>query len=222
MMAAGSGDGSAGGGAFPFDPPPFEVDDAPYDAPAPRSNGGNGHSPHGERAAAQPAASTPEAPPTKSATPVSAGRDEDAAPRSAVANETVREGRDLGYGTGPAKVSEAPTVVKLRRAADRAPAQTFATPAPPEPPTPPATLYITLRRTGNNHSDFETLENLHRLLRVEQGSDQFIVILEGPEQKRIELEFPTERTQCTADLQRQIISLVGDGNLRVVEQQRPW
>ena len=91
-------------------------------------------------------------------------------------------------------------------------------PLPPELPTPPATVYITLRRTGNNASDFEKLSHLHQVLRTEGGSDEFVVVLESAGQKRIELAFPNERIQLTSSLRREITSIVGDENLRVVQK----
>ena len=91
---------------------------------------------------------------------------------------------------------------------------------PPEPPSPPATLYITLKRTGDNSRDFEKLTRLHRILRTERGSDQFVVVLEGEE--KIELDFPNEYTHCTYDLRQQIASVVGAENLRVIQQSGHW
>jgi DNA polymerase-3 subunit alpha len=89
---------------------------------------------------------------------------------------------------------------------------------PPEPPSPPATLYITLKRTGDNMSDFQKLSQIHEMLKTEQGMDQFVVLLESANRERIKLEFPNERTRCTRSLEQQITSLVGAGNLRVVQE----
>ena len=83
---------------------------------------------------------------------------------------------------------------------------------------PPATVYITLRRTGNNVSDFEKLSHLHQVLRTEEGSDEFVVVLESAGQKRVELAFPNERIRFTSSLRREITSIVGGENLRVVQQ----
>ncbi|MGC9520989.1 MAG: DNA polymerase III subunit alpha [Anaerolineae bacterium] len=91
-----------------------------------------------------------------------------------------------------------------------------AAPPPPEPPAPPATLYITLRRTGNNTTDFEKLSTLHEVLLSEPGSDDFVVVLEGDQ--KIELSFPNESTHYTADLRHQIASIVGVDNLRIVQR----
>ncbi|MCD6284329.1 MAG: hypothetical protein J7M39_00265, partial [Anaerolineae bacterium] len=91
-------------------------------------------------------------------------------------------------------------------------------PQPPEPPMPPATVYITLRRTGNNISDFEKLSHLHQVLRTEDGSDEFVVVLESVGQKKVELAFPNERIRFTSSLRREITSIVGGENLRVVQQ----
>ncbi len=91
-----------------------------------------------------------------------------------------------------------------------------ATPPPPEePPAPPATLYITLRRTGNNGADFERLSQLHRLLTGQVGQDHFVVVLEGGG-GRVELSFPNEGTCYNQSLREQVRSLVGPNNLRVV------
>ncbi len=87
---------------------------------------------------------------------------------------------------------------------------------PPEPPSSPATIYITLRRTGDTANDFDKLSRLHQVLLAEQGTDQFVVVLEG--EQKIELAFPNEYTHCTPALRRQIASIVGNGNLRVVQQ----
>ncbi|MGC9469815.1 MAG: DNA polymerase III subunit alpha [Anaerolineae bacterium] len=91
---------------------------------------------------------------------------------------------------------------------------------PPEPPAPPATLYITLKRSGDTTTDFERLTSLHEVLLKEEGSDQFVVVLEGS--RKIELSFPNEYTRFTPDLAKQIASIVGAENLRVVQQQGPW
>jgi hypothetical protein len=99
-----------------------------------------------------------------------------------------------------------------------APASEPLMPQPPEPPMPPATVYITLRRTGNNVSDFEKLSHLHQVLRMEEGSDEFVVVLESTGQKRVELAFPNERIRFTSNLRREIASIVGGENLRVVQQ----
>ncbi len=98
-----------------------------------------------------------------------------------------------------------------------APAAEPLMPQPPEPPLPPATVYITLRRTGNNITDFEKLSHLHQVLGMEQGSDEFVVVLESAGQNKVELTFPNERTRFTSNLRREITSIVGDENLRVVQ-----
>lgn len=87
---------------------------------------------------------------------------------------------------------------------------------PPEPPAPPATLVITLKRSGDNSSDFQKLARLHKMLRRERGADQFVVVLEGDQ--KVELAFPNETTQCTYDLRQQITAIVGPENLRVIQQ----
>jgi hypothetical protein len=79
----------------------------------------------------------------------------------------------------------------------------------------PLTLYITLKRSGNNDQDFRTLAQLHNLLQREQGDDPFVVVLEGSGRRKVELSFPNERTRNTPTLRRQIMSLVGQDNLRV-------
>jgi DNA polymerase III subunit alpha len=79
----------------------------------------------------------------------------------------------------------------------------------------PLTLYITLERSGNNDQDFRTLAQLHNLLQREQGDDPFVVVLEGSGRRKVELSFPNERTRNTPTLRRQIMSLVGQDNLRV-------
>lgn len=96
------------------------------------------------------------------------------------------------------------------------------TPPPPEPPSPPATAYITLRRTGNPSSDFERLSSLHKVLKTEKGSDDFVVVLESDGRDKVELAFPNEHTRLTSSLRQQIVSIVGDDNLRVVQQTGSW
>ena len=76
-------------------------------------------------------------------------------------------------------------------------------------------LYITLKRSGNNERDFKTLAELHTLLQHEEGDDPFVVVIEGNGQRKVELSFPNERTRNTPMLRKQIISLVGQENLRV-------
>jgi len=106
--------------------------------------------------------------------------------------------------SAPARVSDLGTL----RGSEMAP--------PPEPPAPPATLVITLKRSGDNSSDFQKLARLHKVLRRERGADQFVVVLEGDQ--KVELAFPNETTQCTYDLRQQITAIVGPENLRVIQQ----
>ena len=89
-------------------------------------------------------------------------------------------------------------------------------PPPEEPPSSPSTLYITLRRTGNNTEDFERLAQLHLLLKDQTGPDHFVVVLESADRKRIELTFPNESTRYTPGLQERVATLVGKDNIRVV------
>jgi DNA polymerase-3 subunit alpha len=90
----------------------------------------------------------------------------------------------------------------------------------PEPPAPPVTVYITLKRSGDNSTDFEKLANLHRVLLSESGSDQFVVVLEG--MRKVALSFPNESTHLSPDVREQIVSIVGPENLRVVHHQKSW
>ncbi len=86
---------------------------------------------------------------------------------------------------------------------------------PPEPPSPPATLYITLKRSGNNNRDFDKLSQLYQVLCTKPGPDRFVVVLEG--ERKIELTFPRDSTLWTPSLREQIASLVGAENLRVLQ-----
>ncbi|MFP4394082.1 MAG: hypothetical protein ACLFTI_02370 [Anaerolineales bacterium] len=91
------------------------------------------------------------------------------------------------------------------------------TPPPPdEPPSPPSTLYITLQRSGDHQRDFDTLSQIHQLLRQHPGGDQFIVVLEGRGDQKIELSFPEVNTRYSLDLRERVEALVGKQNLRVV------
>jgi DNA polymerase-3 subunit alpha len=96
------------------------------------------------------------------------------------------------------------------------PSEVTAPMPPPDPPAPPATLYITLRRSGDNGSDFQKLARLHKVLRRERGTDRFVVVLDG--EQKVELAFPNETTRCTYDLRQQITAIVGAENLRVIQQ----
>lgn len=84
-------------------------------------------------------------------------------------------------------------------------------------PAPPSTLYITLKRTGNDSADWERLSHLHQVLKTEQGKDTFVVLLEDAGRKRIQLSFPNEYTQNTDGLRQQVESIVGSGNLRIIQ-----
>ncbi len=99
------------------------------------------------------------------------------------------------------------------------PPASFASPAPPqtleEPPYHPAVLYITLQRTGNNADDFAKLAQIHRMLKAQVGRDQFVVVLEGNGQNRVELSFPNENTCDTPSLRERVARLVGAGNLQI-------
>ncbi|MBN1262711.1 MAG: DNA polymerase III subunit alpha [Anaerolineae bacterium] len=96
-------------------------------------------------------------------------------------------------------------------------------PAPPlppeEPPSPPAILCVTLRRTQNHTRDYQQLAQLHQMLAQQEGDDSFIFILkngaeQGPE--RVELEFPNEHIRITPDLRKQVETLVGRENVRII------
>lgn len=76
-------------------------------------------------------------------------------------------------------------------------------------------LYITLRRTGNNADDFAKLAQIHRMLKAQVGRDQFVVVLEGNGQHRIELSFPNESTCDTPSLRERVVRLVGPDNLQI-------
>jgi len=89
-------------------------------------------------------------------------------------------------------------------------------PAPEEPPSPPATVYVTLPRTGDASQDFARLAQLHNLLKVETGQDNFVVYLENERGKPVELLFPNERTRYTPHLKEQVASIVGAENIRVM------
>jgi hypothetical protein len=120
-------------------------------------------------------------------------------------------GQDRGNGHGRSNGHDRSSVRGL---------QVGAVPPEPDVPSPPSTLYITLRRSGNNTRDFETLSRLHQMLCLDRGDDQFVVVLEGADEDKIELEFPNERTQYTPGLRKQIAAVVGADNLRVIEQAR--
>jgi DNA polymerase III subunit alpha len=105
---------------------------------------------------------------------------------------------DQPHGNDRDEMSESPTPV-----------------LPPEPPFPPATLYITLRRSGNTNRDFDTLSRLYELLCAEPGPDRFVVVLEG--ERKTELTFPNDSTLWRPGLREQITSLVGAENLRVIQ-----
>lgn len=81
-----------------------------------------------------------------------------------------------------------------------------------------ATLYITLRRTGDNEQDFARLSQLHSVLCTEPGEDSFVVVLEGAGHKRVELSFPNEHTRNTPVLRKQLAAIVGSENLRVIRR----
>ena len=183
-------------GPEPLDSMGRVSEDSPsgYDTePHHRSGGGNGNG-GGGGSPRHSRPSPPRAMPKTKATPPSSEIEEAPAPPP-----TPAEAPNKGNGSGSDHSTAA---------------------VPPEPPDPPATLYITLKRTGDNTRDFEKLTRLHAMLRTERGSDQFVVVLEG--ERKIELDFPNESTHCTYDLRQQIVSVVGAENLRVVQQQGQW
>ncbi|MGC9394087.1 MAG: DNA polymerase III subunit alpha [Anaerolineae bacterium] len=91
------------------------------------------------------------------------------------------------------------------------------TPPPPEePPPPPATVYVNLPRTGDPDHDYSRLAQLHELLKVESGQDNFVVYFENVLGKRVELSFPNERTRYTPHLKEQVAGIVGAENIRVM------
>ncbi len=147
-------------------------------------------------------------------------------PRSSASVPSGRNGGDRGQhrpqpvppvaSTQPDDLRFSPPVPAVHEV-DGYTADTAMSPdVPPEPPAPPATLYITIQRSGDNRSDFQKLERLHKVLRRERGMDQFVVVLEGDQ--KVELAFPNETTHCTVDLRQRITAIVGSENLRVIQQ----
>jgi len=136
--------------------------------------------------------------------------------------------------------SERPQVVVDRAEDWVAPAN--GTPPPPQPPgplePPPAlsppvmapeptpapngngqahrTLQVIVPRSDDDHGCLRVLEQLHALVERSPGADRLRLVLHDKQGARVVLEGAAILVQHSAELERQVRSLVGDGNVAVL------
>jgi len=77
-------------------------------------------------------------------------------------------------------------------------------------------LKITFPRSGDSDKDRRRLLRVHGVLTSYPGKDRFSILLDGP-QGIYEMEFPSHSTRYCDDLMRDLASIVGENNIKVLD-----
>ena len=75
---------------------------------------------------------------------------------------------------------------------------------------------VYFRRSDDAEKDRRKLRKLHGLLKSYPGGDRFTIVIED-DRHAYNLEFPNDTTAHCADLERDLVTLVGEGNVRVFD-----
>ncbi|MEO8611944.1 MAG: DNA polymerase III subunit alpha [Chloroflexota bacterium] len=88
----------------------------------------------------------------------------------------------------------------------------------PEAPVakPPRWLMIYFKRTNEPDKDRRRLTRLHGILTSYPGEDRFTIVLEDGKQA-YKMEFPNHTTSDCEELRRDLLSVVGEGNIEVFD-----
>jgi DNA polymerase III subunit alpha len=79
-------------------------------------------------------------------------------------------------------------------------------------------LMVYYRRSGDDEKDRRRLRKLHGILTSYPGSDRFTIVVEGRKHQALTMEFPNHTTAYCEDLIRDLLSTVGEENVRVFER----
>jgi DNA polymerase-3 subunit alpha len=90
-------------------------------------------------------------------------------------------------------------------------------PPPPDDVSAQRWLMVYYRRSGDDEKDRRRLRKLHGILTSYPGSDRFTIVVEGRKQA-LTMEFPNHTTAYCDDLIRDLLSTVGEDNVRVFER----
>ncbi len=90
-------------------------------------------------------------------------------------------------------------------------------PDAPPPTLPPRRVMVYFRRSDDADKDRRKLRKLHGLLKSYPGKDRFTIVIED-DRHAYNLEFPNDTTAHCAELERDLVSLVGEGNVRVFDR----
>jgi DNA-directed DNA polymerase III PolC len=82
----------------------------------------------------------------------------------------------------------------------------------------PLLVSIHLHRTGDSERDARRLRRISNTLMNYPGQDRFVIIIRSPG-KSVEMAFRDRTTGVCDDLLRQLAQIVGENNVRVIEQQ---
>ena len=88
----------------------------------------------------------------------------------------------------------------------------------PEAPAakPPRWLMIYFKRTDEPDKDRRRLTRLHGILTSYPGDDRFTIVVEDRKQT-YKMEFPNHTTSDCEELRRDLLSVVGEGNIEVYD-----
>jgi hypothetical protein len=73
------------------------------------------------------------------------------------------------------------------------------------------------QRSGDDEKDRRRIRKLHGILTSYPGPDRFTIVVEGRKQS-LTMEFPNHTTAFCEDLVRDLMSTVGEDNIRVFER----
>jgi hypothetical protein len=81
---------------------------------------------------------------------------------------------------------------------------------------PPRWLMIYFKRTDEPDKDRRRLTRLHGILTSYPGDDRFTIVVEDRKQS-YKMEFPNHTTSDCEELRRDLLSVVGEGNIEVFD-----
>jgi hypothetical protein len=78
-------------------------------------------------------------------------------------------------------------------------------------------LMVYYQRSGDDEKDRRRIRKLHGILTSYPGSDRFTIVIEGRKQS-LTMEFPNHTTAYCDDLIRDLMTTVGEENIRIFER----
>ncbi|MBN8594187.1 MAG: DNA polymerase III subunit alpha [Anaerolineae bacterium] len=85
-----------------------------------------------------------------------------------------------------------------------------------ERPTPPRWLMIYMKRSDDPDTDRRRLKRLHGILTSYPGQDRFSIVVED-KRSSFKMEFPNHTTSDCDELRRDLLAVVGEGNLEAFD-----